>query len=330
MRDKIPCLTLKEIYGSDYLQDLLKNKDSEVLTSGFHKKNINNPYLDGYLISANLNDIRLTYQEWKITSPFKIRVDHHTPLIKLQFELLGQSAYEGDDHQQIIIPSNHYQFIYNLTTHGFLNYSTHRKVLDIHLPYSYLEELLGSQGFSKLGVKALINKTNMTLFKSPLIISTDQELLIDQLTSHNYKADFAYDFLRCKANELILSAFVGANNALHQSPWSNQDIAILNAVRDYLKNNYQQDFHLQDLAKMFGINEYKLKNGFKALFSDTVFGYIRKMRLTVAHQMLLETPLEIKEIAYLTGFKYSHHFTKVYFDHFNKLPKESRKPIKLK
>ena len=330
MRDKISYLTLQEIYGNDCLESLLKEKLTENLGSGFHKKKISNPFVEGYLISADLQDIRLTYQEWKVHSPFKLRVDHETPLIKLQFELAGQSDFEGDNQEQIRIPSNHYQFIYNESTHGFLHYATDRKVLDIHLKYAYLQDLLISQGFSKDAVQALINKSNTTLFKSPLIINANQELLIQQLTAHKYKSNFAFDFLRCKANELILSAFIGANDVLQQSNWNNQDIAILNAIRNYLKNHYQQEFHLQDLVKMFGINEYKLKNGFKALFGDTVFAYIRKLRLQAAHQMLLESPLEIKEIAYLTGFKYSHHFTKVYFDHFNKLPKESRKAIHLK
>lgn len=76
--------------------------------------------------------------------------------------------------------------------------------------------------------------------------------------------------------------------------------------------------------RKFGINEYKLKNAFKDIFGDTVFSFIRNQKLKRAKDLLLNSELEIKEIIFLIGFKYWHHFSKVYFVYFHMKPQEVR------
>ncbi len=79
--------------------------------------------------------------------------------------------------------------------------------------------------------------------------------------------------------------------------------------------------------RQFGINEFKLKSIFKQVYGITVMRYLRKCRMDRAQDMLVNTDLEIKEIAFLIGFKYAHHFSKVYQAHFHVLPKDVRRHI---
>ena len=60
-------------------------------------------------------------------------------------------------------------------------------------------------------------------------------------------------------------------------------------ARDYLLDNIDTPPSLTQLAKTAGINEYKLKRGFKEMFGNTVFGYLSEIRLEKAKSDLLDT-----------------------------------------
>ena len=102
------------------------------------------------------------------------------------------------------------------------------------------------------------------------------------------------------------------------------DLKIINEIKIYLEENIHEDIHIVSLVRQFGINEFKLKTIFKQVYGITVMRYLRKCRMDRAQDMLVNTDLEIKEIAFLIGFKYAHHFSKVYQAHFHVLPKEVR------
>lgn len=105
---------------------------------------------------------------------------------------------------------------------------------------------------------------------------------------------------------------------------SNIDLKIIQEIKTYLEENIKEDIHIITLVRQFGINEFKLKSLFKQVYGITVMRYLRKCRMDRAQDMLMNTDLEIKEIAFLIGFKYAHHFSKVYQDHFHVLPKDVR------
>ncbi len=105
---------------------------------------------------------------------------------------------------------------------------------------------------------------------------------------------------------------------------SNFDLKIIQEIKTYLEENFKEDIHIITLVRQFGINEFKLKSLFKQVYGITVMRYLRKCRMDRARDMLMNTDLEIKEIAFLIGFKYAHHFSKVYQAHFHVLPKDVR------
>lgn len=45
---------------------------------------------------------------------------------------------------------------------------------------------------------------------------------------------------------------------------------------------------LLELSRLIGLNDYKLKTGFKEMYGTTVFGYLREQRLEKAYRLLME------------------------------------------
>lgn len=82
---------------------------------------------------------------------------------------------------------------------------------------------------------------------------------------------------------------------------------------------------INELAKLVGMNEYKLKKGFKELFDTTIFGYIHYHRMTLAKRLLLGTEKTAQEIAYETGYSSPQHFSKAFKKTFDVTPNSIRK-----
>ena len=79
-----------------------------------------------------------------------------------------------------------------------------------------------------------------------------------------------------------------------------------------------------ELSKLTGINEYKLKKGFKELFGTTIFGYIHHSRMSLAKRLLLGTDKSAKEIAYETGYSSPQHFSNAFKKQFGITPNNVR------
>jgi AraC-like DNA-binding protein len=87
---------------------------------------------------------------------------------------------------------------------------------------------------------------------------------------------------------------------------------MLHEAKRILLSDFESDISLQQLCRAVGINEFKLKKGFKHLFGDTVFGYRHTVRMEKAKQIILETKLDFSDIAFMTGFEHPSNFHKAF------------------
>jgi len=82
------------------------------------------------------------------------------------------------------------------------------------------------------------------------------------------------------------------------------DTQKLREVHQYIEQHYLQPLSLTQLCQLFGLNEFKLKKGYKLLFQTTVFGHILCLRLAQARELLTRGQCTVTEVADLVG--YSH------------------------
>ncbi|MDT3403874.1 helix-turn-helix transcriptional regulator [Mucilaginibacter terrae] len=104
-------------------------------------------------------------------------------------------------------------------------------------------------------------------------------------------------------------------------PATNNDLQKLQAVKQLLEQNIKTPHSLNELAKKSGLNDFKLKKGFKETYGHTVFGYLAELRMQKA-QSLLQSGLTVSEVADTVGYKNAHHFTVAFKKRFNLRPSE--------
>jgi len=101
----------------------------------------------------------------------------------------------------------------------------------------------------------------------------------------------------------------------------NYDLEKIKSARDILLSDLKNSPTISQLAKRSGINQQKLKKGFKAIFSSTINKYLTNVRLEQASLLLLKG-CSVKEAALEVGYINHSHFSRKFKLKYGVLPKD--------
>jgi AraC-like DNA-binding protein len=100
-------------------------------------------------------------------------------------------------------------------------------------------------------------------------------------------------------------------------------------VREILHEQLAEPPTIVELSKIVGINQQKLKKGFKQMYNTTIKKYVQKIRMEQAKLLLVENSMNIGEIAHQVGYTNRSHFARLFRKEFGILPKDYRYNLKL-
>ncbi len=103
------------------------------------------------------------------------------------------------------------------------------------------------------------------------------------------------------------------------------DAKALLAARQYVLEHLPSPLSISDLSRKVGINEFKLKTGYKQLFNTTVYQHIQSERLNQAKLLLEEGKWDVGEVAEKVGYSNKSHFAARFKEKFGILPKQFQK-----
>ena len=161
-------------------------------------------------------------------------------------------------------------------------------------------------------------------------ITTNMLRILTDIRNCQFKGGIKKLFLQSKIFELLALQCeqyerAGSNNG-PATLISTADREKIYYARDLLLNTVQQPPSLQDLSRKSGLNEFKLKTGFKKVFDNTVFGYLNDYRLDQARQLLLQqNNRSLSEIADELGYSSPQHFCNAFRKKFGVSPGKARK-----
>jgi len=151
--------------------------------------------------------------------------------------------------------------------------------------------------------------------------------VVHQIVTNPYQGDLAQIFLLSKSIELLVLCAESCRLALEKkeefitSPTDKEKIL---AVRDLINEKLDCPPNLSTISRTVGLNEYKLKRGFRQIFNTTVFGYLSEQRLLLAKQYLLDTQRTAAEIGYQLGYSTPQHFNNAFKKRFGNTPNTLR------
>lgn len=99
------------------------------------------------------------------------------------------------------------------------------------------------------------------------------------------------------------------------------DIDRIYYAKEILTESLDNPPSLIELARQVGLNDYKLKLGFRQVFGTTAFSYLHQQRMEKARQLLLEGQMNVKEVARAVGYTNQSHFATAFRKQFGTNPK---------
>lgn len=104
------------------------------------------------------------------------------------------------------------------------------------------------------------------------------------------------------------------------SPLSAMDVERVERARDLLGEQLHKPLTVKYLAATVGINEHKLKEGFRCLFDSTPARILLELRMRRA-MTLLEAGQQVGQVAWQVGYSYPNNFTVAFTRYFGRSPK---------
>ncbi|NNL81401.1 MAG: response regulator [Flavobacteriaceae bacterium] len=103
-----------------------------------------------------------------------------------------------------------------------------------------------------------------------------------------------------------------------------EDEFIRNVREILLMHLSEESFGIEQLCKNMAMSRSQLYRKFSALTDTTVHQYIMTLKLNKAQELLLNTNLNVTEVAYDTGFKNISHFSRAFRERFGYPPSKEK------
>lgn len=150
--------------------------------------------------------------------------------------------------------------------------------------------------------------------------------IVEEMRNCPYTGQIRQLFLEGKCFELLAIHLHQAGDGLKRTAdagcLKREDIEALHQAKEILLHTWREPPSLIQLARKVGLNDFKLKSGFKELFGTTVFGFVRRQRMEEARMLLEQGRANVTEAAYLVGYSNISHFASQFHRTFGSAPGE--------
>lgn len=102
---------------------------------------------------------------------------------------------------------------------------------------------------------------------------------------------------------------------------SRADIDLLNDIKTWLDQHFLEVGSLQQLTRKFYINSFKLKHGFKKLFSHSVMKYVDEHKMNYARTKLLQGNADLTDVSDELGYRHYNNFSTAFKKRFGYSPR---------
>ena len=219
--------------------------------------------------------------------------------VESRFETLRDPLYFSKRQHNIQYSSNF------AGTHVIHSPQFHACAITYHA--NYLESLTETEPAGAIGIfsKHLYKKSHFLGAADALCWQQRMAEVIHSIRQCPFAGITRYIFTESKLLELFVLQLEQVNALQYpvaKEYWSAMDKEKLYAVKEFIGSSYLEPQNLKGIATRFGINEYKLKKGYKHFFQSTVFGAIQELRMQHARRLLAERMMNVTEAAYFIGY----------------------------
>lgn len=194
--------------------------------------------------------------------------------------------------------------------------------VDVHLDPPLMAALLAGEDATlpKPLQQMLAGNCDRTFLDS-IPITPAMQTVLWQILKCPYQGLTQKLYLEAKSLELIaLFIEVTREDSTAKCGLNRGEIERIHHAQHILRNNLQNPPTLVNLARQVGLNDRKLKEGFRQVFNTTVFGYLTQQRMDEARQLLAQQR-SVAAVAATVGYASPTAFSGAFRRKFGVTPK---------
>jgi len=289
------------------------------------------PFGDAEMVQLAFSGIYIVYGDLMLheTRRLNFEITGEVDLVEMHFTLQGdgmmKNLLSGKEHY---FKANQHNMHYTPVFAGTGQYGgvDRYKFMEVHFTTRFFFELAKDSSPSLMQFAETISKGNdIDLSRENMPISFAMHQCLHDIMQCKITGGLKLLFLQSKCIELLTLQAQMYEDAAHSSKAPSlilkpgHDTDSIHFAKDYLLQHAAQPPSLTELARIAGINEFKLKQGFKALFNNTVFGYLTDYKLNEARDLLV-SKVPIKDVADRLGYSSVQHFNSAFRKKFGVPP----------
>ena len=250
---------------------------------------------------------------------------HERPVLTFLAHLKGRSRFKVSGGAEIGVTPEHY--VIQLTNPGSAAITEqaveHGRVVSFMLSDDRLRQMLDGMRVPTLIEKILKGRSNDFQLAPRMSVATRR--LFTALCSTPYTGVWSQFYLNSKLFELFDEAFRDLDGgAESRSLGIGNERGKIDMARDILLDNLSNPPTIEMLAQQVGLSQRRLSDAFRATTGMTVLEWVLEQKLLLAHELLMEGELSLKEISFRTGYAHRTSFSEAFAKRFGVSPSQYR------
>jgi AraC family transcriptional activator of pyochelin receptor len=280
------------------------------------------------LLDLRAHGIRVTHARVAYDDSAVRRASSDDDMVRLHFSMRGDySVRYPAIGRAYDVRGGHHNVLYSRPFElEFVNNTPALETFGVQFPVErFVSYVDGSNDLLSRFCERLTSARGSVLFDPWPAITPPIEHTLTQLIASRFQGQLNELFVLSKSIELLVLAVEAGSTQPFATSAPRGDRDKLVAAREFVDARLKSPPTLSQVAESVGLNEYKLKSGFKAMFGTTVFAYLTDQRMELARRYLLDTDKDAAEIAFELGYATPQHFSHAFKKRFGVPPKSVRK-----
>lgn len=281
----------------------------------------------------DFNGIRLLYGKLAFIQPVPLQIQNSAPHIEMCFSLSGnrevnftqsgkRCSFKPGRHNILYIPDTEFYIEPSLENDENI-------AVQVQFTQDYFMRFIPSgSSMSSDFISTISDGKLCILSQKALKITPEMYSVLNDIVHCEREGVLKQLFLETNILKLLLLQFEQFENHAVKKEYKHikkYDIEKLHRAKKLLEDDISHHHSLAELSRNSGLNDFKLKKGFKELFGTTVFGYLHGLRMENARTMLFDDSKTIAEIAVHCGYAYVQSFTTAFKNKYGTTPEKFRK-----
>ena len=246
---------------------------------------------------------------------------HHHDCHQLLYITEGEVKIEINN-TEFIAPKDSLIILSRLEKHSISVLSKKYERFELRIDPDVVTKYADSYLYSVLinrpnGFKHIVNAQN------PDIVFFFKKIIEEHNSENNYKESM----LEMLFKQLLICIY-RIDPELFSFEYEKADL--VKVIQNYLEENMDQPFNLDELSQKYHLSKYYLSHVFKSVTGYPIIGYLQSLRIAESKRLLTKTDMTINEIIEHCGFSDNSNFSRTFKFYTNLTPSEFRKKYSIK